>query len=67
LYGARDRDLKGSILFSTKFPSLDDTKMIASVGVSTVYFFGEVNDAGSVALVNAMADNHIPLELIRLQ
>ena len=67
LYGSRDKDISGAILFSTKFPSVEDMKMIAAVGISSIYFFGEVNDAGSVALVNAMADSHIPLELVKLQ
>ena len=67
LFGARDRDLTGTILFSTKFPSLEDIRMIAAVRVSTVYFFGEVNDAGAVALANSMVDCSIPLELVKLQ
>ena len=67
LFGARDRDLTGTVLFSTKFPSIDDIKMIAAVGVITVYFFGDVNDAGAVALANAMTDCSISLELVKLQ
>lgn len=67
LYGARDRDITGAVLFSTKFPSLEDMRMVSAVGINSVYFFGEVNDTGSVALVNAMADNSIPLELVKLE
>jgi hypothetical protein len=37
------------------------------VGIIGVYFFGDVTDAGSVALANAMTDNSMPLELVRLQ
>jgi hypothetical protein len=42
-------------------------KMIAAVGISSIYFFGEVNDAGSVTLANAMVDSSISLELVKLE
>jgi deoxycytidylate deaminase len=67
LYGSRENNLEGTSLFSTIFPSLEDMKMILSVGISSVYFFGNVTDVTSVELVNASADNSIPLELIQLQ
>ena len=67
LYASRDVDLTGAVLFASYFPSLEDLKLIVATGVSTIYFFGEINDANSVSLINNLASSSIPLEIIKLE
>ena len=67
LFGARDLDISGAILFSSRFPSLEDFKMLVFLGVVAVYFFGDTDDAGAVVFANALADSCIPLELVKLE
>ena len=67
VFGARDVNLEGAVLFSTYFPSLDDVILILSVGISTVYFMGEINDAKAVDLINCSKENDISLAMIKLE
>jgi deoxycytidylate deaminase len=59
--------LVGAVLFSTYFPSLNDTILILSVGISTVYFMGNIDDTSAVDLINCLKENDIPLEMIKLE
>lgn len=59
--------MTGAVLFSTCFPSLNDLVLILSVGISTVYFMGEINDAKAVDLINCTKEDGIPLEMIKLE
>jgi len=63
LFGARDLDISGSILFSTAFPGIEDIKLIVASGVSTLYFFDKPNDPDTVRLLNDLPNI---LETIRL-
>jgi len=56
-----------SILFSTCFPTFDDMKLIVSVGVISVYFFGEIDDIKAVELSNNLPKNLMSLEIIHLE
>jgi len=67
LFGARDRDMTNSILFSTHFPPLEEMILIASVGITVIYFFGKITDIKTVEFVNSMTDSKIPLEIINLK
>jgi hypothetical protein len=40
--------------------------MLVSLGIETVYFFGETDNAEAVVFANALADNSIPLEIKKL-
>jgi hypothetical protein len=55
IFSSRDLDLNGSTVFSTHFPTVDDLKLMVSVGVNTIYFFGQINDAHTVMVLNEMA------------
>jgi len=59
--------MTGFILFSTHFPNLDDLKLILSVGINSIYFFGEVNEIDAVELINKLVEFHISLEILHLQ
>lgn len=67
LFGTKDIDMSGFILFSTYFPSLDDMILIVAVGISTVYFFGEVVDVSTVEFTNNLKEGSISLEMIHLK
>lgn len=67
IFGARSQDLSGAILFSTYFPSVDDFKLITSVGILSLNFTGIVEDVDSVRFLNAINSNSIPLEIIHLE
>jgi hypothetical protein len=58
--------LVGTVLFSTYFPSLNDMILVVSVGITSVYFMGEVDDTSAVDLINSTKENGIPLEMIKL-
>lgn len=67
IFGARSVDMAGFILFSTYFPSIDDMILIVSVGITSIYFFGEIKDSKSVLFTNSLKDGSIPLEIINLE
>lgn len=67
LFGARDLDLSGSVLFCTQFPTLEEMKLIVSAGIESVYFFGQVSDPETAKFANSLTKASIPLELIRLE
>lgn len=66
-FNARESSLNGATIFSTYFPSIDDMKIIISCGISTVYFFGVINDPHAVEIANRTVQENIPLELIQLK
>jgi hypothetical protein len=47
------RDTNDLCLFSTVFPVFYELKMIHSVGIKNIYFFGEVSDPVCVKYFNA--------------
>lgn len=59
--------MSGALLFSTYFPHLDELKLVFSAGISTVYFFGEVNDPESAKFLNTMTREGSPLEMVKLE
>jgi len=67
IFSCRHINLTGFILFSTCFPSFNDMKLIISVGISTIYFCGNVDDIEAVELTNGLPKNNISLEIINLK
>lgn len=64
IFTSRDLDLSGSCIFSTNFPTVDDVKLMVSVGVSHLYFFGQINDAHTVMMLDELGEGK--LEVIQL-
>ena len=58
--------LVGAVIFSTYFPSLNDMVLILAVGITTVYFMGNISDTKTVDLINSTKENGISLEMIKL-
>lgn len=67
IFGARTELLNDTVLFSTYFPSVDDIKLMVSVGVSTLYFMGSVEDPGAIHFINKLNEDLIPIQIIQLQ
>ena len=69
IFKARDINLEGSFLFMTGFPSEEDIKITVAVGLTTIYFLGDVNDRESAELLNALSSQDGPpvLEIIQLK
>lgn len=67
IFGAKNIDMSGFILFSTYFPSLDDMVLIVAVGISSVYFFGEISDVSTIEFTNNLKEGSISLEIIHLE
>ena len=67
VFSAKHEDLSESTLFSTCFPAFNDMTLIIAVGVSTLYFFGEMGDLDTVELINELPKNKIPFEIIHLK
>ena len=67
LFGSTNINMSNFVLFTTCFPCLNEMVLIISVGISTIYFFGEITDVNSVKFVNSLKDAHIPLEIIKLE
>jgi len=59
--------LAGAVIFSTYFPSLNDMVLILAVGITTVFFMGNISDTKTVDLINCTKENGIPLEMIKLE
>jgi deoxycytidylate deaminase len=59
--------LVGAVIFSTYFPSLNDMVLILAVGITTVYFMGNISDTKTVDLINSTKENGISLEMIKLE
>lgn len=59
--------LVGAVIFSTYFPSLNDMVLIIAVGITTVYFMGNISDTKTVDLINSTKENGISLEMIKLE
>jgi len=57
----------GASLFLTRFPCIEDMKLIIASGISEVYFFGPIDDKESVQLLNCYPEGFKPLEIIRLE
>lgn len=66
IFSAHDKDLTGTAIFSTCFPSLDDMKLIVATGISSIYYLGEVTDMDAARLVNSLNEKSISLEITRL-
>lgn len=59
--------MSGCTIYSSYFPKVDDLKLIIAAGITLVYFFGPINDAEAVQLVNTSRDLAIPLEMVKLE
>jgi hypothetical protein len=57
------------IIFSSYFPRLSDVKIILSLGIHTVYFFGEINDPEAIKAINSYNEQASlgTLEMIQLE
>ena len=67
MFGTMDLDLTKSSLFSTRFPNLEELKLIVATGVESLYFFGEITDPNTVRLANELPEASIPLEIVQLE
>jgi deoxycytidylate deaminase len=67
MFAARDVDLSGSDLFCSYFPTVDDLKLIISVGIKNLYFLGKIDDKESVSLLNSFDKSRKILEVIQLE
>ncbi len=67
IFSARDQDLSEAVIFSTYFPSLDDMKLLISCGITSVYFFGKIDDPHAVELANKTAQEGLTLQLTQLK
>lgn len=66
IFSSRDKDLTRTVLFSTHFPVLEDSKLIIACGISTIYFFGQINDPYTVEIANNVSKESIKLNFIQL-
>lgn len=60
-------DLKGSTLFSTKFPNKDETKRIIAAQISAVFFLGRPDNIETARLLNSYPEDSKPFKIIRLE
>jgi deoxycytidylate deaminase len=67
IFGAKGSNMSGFFLFSTHFPSLNDMLLVVSVGISAVYFFGEITDVEVVRFSNSLSEDSISLDMIQLK
>jgi deoxycytidylate deaminase len=69
IFGTYSENLENTNIFCTYFPSVEDIKLIVSVGVYSIYFMGVITeaDSGAVRMVNQLNSEHIPLEIVQLQ
>jgi len=67
IFSTRDVNLKGTIIFSSYFPDINDMKLIVATGISMVYFYGEINNSETVEFLNSIESNHFPLEIFQLE
>ena len=67
IFSARDVDLTGSALFTTYYPNVEDMKLLITAGITSLSFFGEVDDISSRDLLNSLTSTSIFLEIIQLQ
>lgn len=66
IFGSRDTDITGTILFSTYFPQIEDIKLITISGIKTVYFFGGQNDAQTVEFLHSLNEKTEIVEMLNL-
>lgn len=66
IFGSRTESLIDATLFCTFFPSVDDIKLMVSVGIASLYLIGETGDAEAVYFINKLNAGGIPLEIILL-
>lgn len=59
--------LKGSVLFSTRFPNKEETKRVIAASISVVYFLGPANDRETAELLNSYTPQDKPFEIIKLE
>lgn len=62
LFGARDQDIRDSILFSTEFPNLEEMELIVASGIGILYFFGKADKIDAINLANKTS-----IEIIKLK
>lgn len=67
IFSARDIDISDTFLFSTYFPDIDDMKLIITVGIKKLYFFGPIDNQDTVKLMNSLTQNLIPLEILQVE
>ena len=67
IFGAKDVNMSNFVLFSNYFPHLNDMILIVSVGITIIYFFGDITDTEAVKFANGLKDESIPLEIINLK
>ena len=67
IFSVKHEDMTEQILFSTYFPSFDDVKLIVSVGITSIYWFGETDNIQAVELLNFLPKNSIPLKITHLK
>jgi deoxycytidylate deaminase len=66
VFASRNEKLEGTTLFTTYFPTIEDLKLIVAVGITSLYFMGNINDAKAVKLLNNLKSESIPLEITQL-
>lgn len=59
--------LKGSVLFTTRFPNKEETKRIIIASIAAVYFLGPANNRETAELLNSYPLEDKPFEIIKLE
>ena len=67
LFGSRDIDFSGADLFTTRFPTTEELKLIAASGIATVYFTGPIDHIEDLQFASNLFEAGIPLEIIKLE
>ena len=57
----------GATMFLSCFPSAEDVKLMAAVGVGRVYFFGLTNDGEAADMLNGLEEGGSGIEMIQLE
>ena len=65
-FGARDVDVFGGVAFLTYFPFPDDVKLLLALGIRTVYFFGEIDNAEAAEMLDVTAETDQGIEMIQI-
>ena len=68
IFGARSENLNGTTLFCNYFPSIDDLKLIVSVGIISINIPGAIIDIDPevIKLLNEINAEEIALEIVQL-
>jgi len=67
IFGSRTENLVNSTLFCSYFPSVNDLTLMVSVGVTSVYFTGDIKDPEAVHFMNKLHEEDIPLLVIKMK